>query len=79
MNKGFNKKIILIIAFIAIIVGVIIFLTSSKGIQQEVFETKNYSVKYDTTWKIKYSTDNEIEFLHSDTQSKINISITDFE
>lgn len=79
MNKGFNKKIILIIAFIAIIVGVIIFLTSSKGIQQEVFETKNYSVKYDTTWKIKYSTDNEIEFLHSDTQSKINISITDLD
>lgn len=79
MNKGFNKKIILIIAFIAIIVGVIIFLTSSKGIQQEVYETKNYSVKYDTTWKIKNSSDTEIEFLHNGTQSTISISITDLD
>lgn len=79
MNKGFNKKIILVIAFIAIIVGIIIFLTNSKGIQQEEFSTKNYSVKYDTTWKIKSSSDNEIVFQHNDTQSLIDISIADLD
>ena len=79
MKKGLFKKIALVVAFIIIIVGIIIFLTSSKGIQQEEFSTSNYSVKYDTTWKIKSSSDNEIIFVHNNTQSTIDISIADLD
>ena len=79
MKKGLLKRVTIVVAFIIIIVGIVIFLTSSKGIQQEEFSTKNYSVKYDTTWKIENSSDSEITFMHNDTQSTIDISITDLD
>ena len=79
MRKDLFKRITLVLAFIIIIIGIIVFLTSTKGIQQEEFSTKNYSVKYDTTWKIKDCSDNEIIFVHNDTQSVIDISIADLD
>ena len=79
MKKGLLKRAALVIAFIIIIVGIVIFLTNSKGIQQEEFSTKNYSVKYDTTWKIESTSDNDITFVHNDTQSTIDISIADLD
>ena len=79
MKKSLLKRITLVIAFIIIIIGIVIFLTNSKGIQQEEFSTNNYSVKYDTTWKIENSSDNEITFVHNDTQSTIDISIADLD
>ncbi|MBR2705247.1 MAG: hypothetical protein IKE91_07245 [Clostridia bacterium] len=79
MKKDLLKRITLVLAFIIIIVGIIVFLSSSKGIQQEEFSNSNYSVKYDTTWKISESLDNEIVFVHNDTQSTIDISIADLD
>lgn len=79
MKKVFDKRIILIILFVIALMFFIVFKATSRGIQQEVFSTINYSVKYDTTWKIKSSNDNEIVFIHNDTKSTIDISISELD
>ncbi|MBQ3408739.1 MAG: hypothetical protein IJH12_06025 [Clostridia bacterium] len=79
MKRGIKKRLLIIFLFVAIIMGIVIFMTSTRGIQQEEFSSANYSLKYDTTWKIRSSSENEIILQHNDTQSTIDISITELD
>ncbi len=79
MFKRKNRKYIVILIMVAIIVSVVTLVKNAKGIQQKELSSENYSLKYDSTWEIRSSSENEIILRHEDTQSTLDISIAEIE
>lgn len=73
-----NKvKFISILIFIIIILIIVFSKVSGKDIEQKEVSTATYTVKYDATWQVDNYNDNEINFTHKDSKSKINFVIKD--
>lgn len=79
MKNNRKSFFILTIAIIIILILIYVVLKKSSAITQNDFSTTNYSLKYDTTWKIEESTDNSIKLIHKDSKSQINISIKEID
>lgn len=78
MKKNNRKYFVYGVIFILMVLGVIVIFKNNK-IKIKEFANDYYSVKYDSTWKIKEHLDNEIKFIHKDTNSLIDISISDLD
>ena len=77
-----NKKILLCIFLILIILGVSIFLVFNVIKQKDVIsrlDTDNYSLQYDNTWKIIKKEELEVDLIHKKSKSEINIKINELQ
>ena len=81
MKKFIEKNKILLIIFILFIIllGGIIFICVNGNTKVYEFNNKDYSFRYDSTWKISKETEGLLKLLHKKSGSELNIRINELE
>ena len=75
-------KIAIIIALVILLVGVLclaIFNMLKSNSKLIALDEKNYSLKYDNSWKLKEKTDNYVSLNHKSSKSLLKIEVIDLE